>query len=168
MRRLAALALSLLLAAGAARAEGAPERGPLPDWKAGELRSLIAARAHLRPTVVHFWATWCEACREEFPRLRPVLLDAGLGASVLLLAVDERKDARRARWMLQGWGLGGLPAWRLADPDPQVVARVLEEPGFDGTLPATLVLDAKGRKVRAFVGRTEAAALRAAVAEARR
>src|SRR5256714_5137980 len=60
-----ALALSLcaLLAAPA-------EPRVLPQ---SEAASLVRIAGTGKPVVLHFWATWCDACRDEFPRIRKTL-----------------------------------------------------------------------------------------------
>ena len=117
-----------------------------------------------RPVVLHFWATWCGACREEFPSLRQELL--GLperGVGVLLVSIDRPAHRRDAQRMLGKYKLGTLPAVLLDAPDPDPVVRAIGEPKWDGTLPATFVFDAEGKLSKSFVGRADPAALDAAV-----
>jgi peroxiredoxin len=114
--------------------------------------------------VLHFWATWCEACRDEFPSLRGELL--GLpkrGVGVLLVSIDRPDQRAKARRMLGHYRLLSLPAVLLdaAEPDPAI--RAVGEPRWDGTLPATFVFDADGKLHKSFVGRADPAALDAAV-----
>lgn len=42
-----------------------------------------------RPTLVHFWATWCKPCREELPELLALAADAHGGVDVVAVSVDE-------------------------------------------------------------------------------
>jgi thiol-disulfide isomerase/thioredoxin len=89
-----------------------------------------------RATVVDFWATWCEPCREQLPfldRLQDAYRDRGV--RVVAVAFDEDRDALEeflARTPVRFpvlWDKGGATlADRLA------VTR----------LPTTLVLDADG------------------------
>jgi peroxiredoxin len=117
-----------------------------------------------RPVVLHFWATWCTACREEFPALRPELL--GLpkrGVGVLLVSIDRPDDGEKASKMLAQYQLAGLPAVLLDAPEPDPVAQAMGEPKWDGTLPATFVFDASGKLRKSFLGRADPAAVDAAV-----
>lgn len=109
---------------------------------------------HGKPAVLHFWATWCEACRDEFPALRPRLLRLpARGVSVELISIDAPADGARAEQVLAGYGLSSLPALLLDAPDPAPVAAAVGEKKWDGTLPATFVFDGRGRLVRSFIGR---------------
>jgi thiol-disulfide isomerase/thioredoxin len=159
-----ALSAALLLSLGAG---AAPE--PLPIRPAADAGKLVAEAGRGQPVVLHFWATWCAACREEFPRLRRTLESLqARGVSVLLVSIDPPKEAAAARAMLEKYGVADLPAILLDAPAPDPVAAALEEPKWTGDLPATFVYDGAGKKVRAFLGRVGPAALRKAVRAAQK
>jgi thiol-disulfide isomerase/thioredoxin len=117
-----------------------------------------------RPAVLHFWATWCDACREEFPRLRK-LLNAlpGRGVAVLLVSIDRPEKLDEVKRQLRHYGVEKLPAVVLDAPEPDPVATAIGEPSWDGTLPSTFVFDAKGRLRKSFLGTTAPASLARAV-----
>lgn len=123
-----------------------------------------AAGPKARPVVLHFWATWCTACREEFPALRPELLALpGRGVGVLLVSIDRPDDRDKAAKMLAHYKLSELPAVLLDAPSPDPVAQAMGEPDWDGTLPATFVFDAGGKLRKSFLGRADPASVEAAV-----
>lgn len=96
-----------------------------------------------RVRVVHFWATWCEPCRDELPGLLATareLHDRGL--EVIAVAVDDD-------WREIGAFFGGEP------PPPHVVI----VPGNDAhkrygvsTLPDTYVVSRPGRLIERMHG----------------
>ncbi len=140
----------------------------MPVSRASKLVSM-AAEHKKRPVVLHFWATWCEACREEFPALRPQL--RGLpshGVGVLLVSIDRPGDRKKAQKMLAEFKLQRSHAVLLDAPQPDPVARALGEPSWDGTLPATFVFDAHGKLRKSFIGRADPKQLGAAVRAARK
>src|SRR5437868_15488166 len=83
-----ALALSVLVAAPAE-----PRVLPL-----SEASSLVRIAGSGKPVVLHFWATWCAACREEFPRIRKTLATLRQkGVAVLLVSIARAEDAGRVK-----------------------------------------------------------------------
>jgi thiol-disulfide isomerase/thioredoxin len=149
-----ALLLSLLVAA------------PMPVRPIAEARHLVseAAGKPARPVVLHYFASWCSACREEFPELGPELLGLpARGVGVTLVSIDRPDDREKAEKMLVEYKLGSLPAVLLDAPEPDPVAKAMGRPDWDGTLPATFVFDAGGKLHKAFLGRAEPAAVEAAV-----
>lgn len=149
-----ALLLSLLIAA------------PMPVRHIEDAPRLVAEAAGkpARPVVLHFWATWCSACQEEFPALGPELLGlAGRGVAVTLVSIDRPGDREKAEKMLAHYKLASLPALLLEAPEPDPVAKAMGRPDWDGTLPATFVFDAGGKLQKSFLGRAEPAAVEAAV-----
>lgn len=125
---------------------------------------LVGEIGHGRPAVLHFWATWCTACREEFPRLRQELIGLpGRGVEVALITVDRPDDREKAEQMLRDYRLSGLRALLLDAPDPDPVAQAVGEKTWDGTLPATFVYDAQGKLRHSFIGSTDPAKLEAEV-----
>jgi peroxiredoxin len=143
----------------------------LPVLPVADASKLVAdaAGTQARPVVLHFWATWCEACRDEFPSIRRELLGLqGRGVGVLLVSIDRPDHRKQARRMLGDYKLLSLPAVLLDAPEPEPVARAIGEPTWDGTLPATFVFDGNGKLSKSFVGRADPAALAAAVRAVKR
>lgn len=139
----------------------------VPVSRAPKLVS-VAAGAKARPVVLHFWATWCTACREEFPALRPQLKQLpSQGVGVLLVSIDRPDDRKKAEQMLAQYKLQRSHAILLDAPQPDPVARALGEPTWDGTLPATFVFDAHRKLRKSFIGRANPKALKAAIRAAR-
>jgi len=86
--------------------------------------------------VVHFFATWCEPCRDELPFLVR-LRDRLAGRPVVVLAVNLGEGRRRIEAFLRELSVD-LPV--LLDPD----LRAAQAWGVEG-LPTTFLVDAGGR-----------------------
>ena len=96
-----------------------------------------------KPVVVHYWATWCEPCKQDMKQLRRLLATyQQVGLQVVGINVDRNKsDAERylqqtqVPW-LQLYEAGGLEGSRLA-----------RQFGVQ-TLPTMMLIDATGKVVR--------------------
>jgi peroxiredoxin len=96
--------------------------------------------------VVNFWATWCPPCVEEMPDLQRVHDDyAGRGVTVIGLGIDSPSSLRRFRDEHRLT----LPLFAAGAAGSEL-ARALGN-GV-GALPYTIVIDRKGRIVRARLG----------------
>ena len=92
--------------------------------------------------LVHFWATWCEPCREELPEL--IALSRELSDTRLtLLAISEDRDWKSVQTYFDG----------------QVPPEILWDASGEGeklyevsTLPDTYLVDPKGRLILRFGG----------------
>ena len=85
-----------------------------------------------RVRVVHFWATWCEPCRDELPGLLALGRDLrGRGLEVVAVAVDDDPDDIRTFFagevppeVVQMREAGAHKAWGVSTlPDTYVVDR---------------------------------------------
>jgi thiol-disulfide isomerase/thioredoxin len=141
---------------------------PLPATHApDELKTLLPALAHGRPLVVHVCATWCGACRREFAKEHKFFdaLDKR-GVSVVLIWIDEAKTRPAIPKLTARYHLEKLSAIVVEAPEPEPVAKALQEPIWDGTLPATFVYDVHQVKLSSFLGNADSGQLDAAVSEA--
>jgi len=103
---------------------------------------VVASDMRGRPAIVHYWASWCEPCRQEAPELARLARQLGdRGRLVGVDVADRRADAlsfvRRYGWRFPNLADGGA----ASPPDSDVVG-----------LPMTLVVDATGRVVRTLYG----------------
>lgn len=113
---------------------------PLVDAVSNAPEAQVDLRTMLRgrPTLVVLWATWCEACRDEFAALNR--LDAALAEHEgLVVAIAVGDDVQKVRGVVAGQRLRYA---QLVDPEFQFsdalgVRRV----------PTNLVVDRTGRIV---------------------
>ena len=143
----------ILLAAAAvalpsARAQGKLDRLPpgtkLPAWQALDLEGkTVPIPLTGKPTVVNFWATWCEPCRTEMPLLQQM---AEFYSDRLALqavnykerAVAVQRHVRNANWTVpvlldpmgtgaQAWGVKVFPTTIGFDAQGQARWRLVGE-----------------------------------------
>lgn len=112
----------------------------------GETRTLADWRGKL--LLVNIWATWCAPCKEEMPALsRLQAKRGGDDFAVLPISVD-RGGLDKPRAFLQQIGADNLPLLLEQSGRLNVKLDVLG-------LPATLIVDAKGREIARMIGPAE-------------
>ena len=124
-----------------------PSTWPAPAFRAARIDApgrVLDLSEHLgrRPVVLHFWASWCAACRAEAPALREA--EARLRGRVLFVGVDMQDSPGDARDFLQTYAWSFL---NVRDPWGAVARRYRV-----GGVPTTVFIDAAGRVVRVHAG----------------
>lgn len=127
------------------------DREPLPELPAQPLLSDQDASASLADlqgevAIVNFWASWCGPCRAEQPDLNAAVEELE-GEPVTFLGVNFRNDpVPNARAHVREFD---MPYDSLYDPE-NTIAAALDVT----TIPATVVLDARGRIAGRLLGVT--------------
>lgn len=101
--------------------------------------------AHRKPLILNFWATWCEACREDLRLLERFYLAEGSRVDVAAVNVDAFRAPADIRGFLEELGVRALPVY--LDPNQKLIhARVNDLEVFPGTfqLPAHYVVTPSG------------------------
>ncbi len=116
-----------------------------------------------RPVVVHLWASWCKPCVAEWPTVAAWLRRLpDRGVDVVTLSVDEPDSVPAAAKVLAR--LGRLPGHTFAASLDDALPAIRErDPDWDGSLPATFLLDGKGALAASQHGLTRPDALDAAI-----
>jgi len=140
------VALALLLAA-------AP---PLPIVTTPDQIFAVVGQSQ-RPTVVHFWATWCESCVRELPAIRQLGQRLQhLGSPLLLISLDSPDRLATVAAFVEARRLLTPPSGQallLDAPDPgPLTARF--DPTWDAKLPATFVVLQSGVVAASHLGHT--------------
>ena len=92
-----------------------------------------------RVVIVHFWATWCEPCREELPALLAFASESRL--ELVAMSVDDDWETMR------GFFRGPVPRVVVRPVEPNVHRRF-----GASALPDTYVVDARGQLVIRYAG----------------
>jgi thiol-disulfide isomerase/thioredoxin len=126
----------------------------LPDLHGDTLR---LSAFHGKVTLVNFWASWCEPCREEFPHMAELYREFPRRDFDIAAISDDVDRGRMARFVTE-----------FRPPFPILVGggRMKAVYHYRG-LPYSLLLDARGRIVQrifGFGGSDEFAALRQTIA----
>lgn len=87
-------------------------------------------------TVLHFWATWCKPCLEEFPELKKALPKLEKDNIQFLIASDEDLDRINSYQEKYNTGLDLIRMAEGSMADFEIYA-----------LPTTIILDNKGKEV---------------------
>ena len=105
----------------------------LPGLHVGCVRSAAVEGA---PTIINFWASWCNPCRREFPRLQ-IAFDEYRADGLEIVGVTYRDIESDAVAFADDQGAD----WLLAHDEGEVVAKAY---GVN-TIPQTFFIDARGR-----------------------
>jgi thiol-disulfide isomerase/thioredoxin len=139
-RYLACLALLVGLSASAAYETEEPVDFSLPQLGGGQV-SLSDFRGEW--VLINYWATWCSPCRKEMPELS-ALHDERDDVTVLGLAFEDTDDSAFEEFLAE---------FHASYPILRVDVYHPPEPfGAPKVLPTTIILDAEGRAVKAFLG----------------
>lgn len=124
--------------------------------------SKLLAEQKGKVVLVDFWATWCTPCRKEMPLVAK--LDAKLkakGFKVITISSDELENEPAARAFLKEVGITGTTYIKAAKDDDAFIRQI--DPKWGGELPALVLYDKTGRKVKMWKGETAIAEIEAAV-----
>ena len=112
--------------------------------------------------LVDFWATWCDPCREELPKL--VALSRKLPFELITVSADEPEQEATAAAFLD----------REHVPQPRYIKRSDDDQAFidsvdkkwSGALPAVFLYNRSGARVTSFIGESDAGDIEAAIRKA--
>ena len=133
----------------------------LPTLDEAAFQNLVAAHKG-KVTLYDFWATYCEPCRAELPRL--IRLEAKLrsqGFELITISADEPEQAADAEKVLKQFAVRGPVYRKQAKSDDQFINSI--DAKWSGALPALFLYDKTGRKVRSFIGETDMGTVEAAI-----
>lgn len=111
----------------------------------GSDASLRSALAKVRgvPVVIHAWASWCGACKAEWPAVQTAA--QRYGGKVAFIGVDVNDFDGGAHGFLKR---NPVPFRSLRDPDERIVAAL----GLARGVPGTVILSAQGAMVGRNIG----------------
>ena len=122
---------------------------------------LIAERKG-KVVLVDFWATWCVPCRKEMPLVAK--LEAKLKAKgfvVVTISSDELDNEPAARAYLKEAGITTTGYIKAPKDDDAFIRQV--DPKWGGELPALVLYDKTGKKVKIWKGETAIAEIETTV-----
>ena len=150
MKKLIALALTLVLLLGAAGALADPESyygKTLPDFTVktldGEDFTLSESLKSHDLVLINFWATWCGPCRMEFPFLQDAWQQYADRIDVIALSVEETDTIKKLQRFAAQNGLGFL----IGRDENGIFNRMR-----GNAIPTTLIVDRDGKIVYVDVG----------------
>lgn len=112
--------------------------------------------------LVNFWATWCEPCRKEMPELAKIFTAMkSKGFELITISADEPEDEKAAIAFLAKAGIGDPAYLKQAKNDDKFINGI--DSKWSGALPALILYDKTGKKVKVWIGETDLKQLEAEV-----
>ncbi len=127
---------------------GACSKRPIAPgtWTVGSNRAAKLSDYNGKVVVLDFYATWCEPCRAEIPRLVQMQKDFGAsGLQVIGLNVGGDEDRAKVPAFAREFGI----EYPLGFPDDNLVDQYLTD---NQNIPQAFVFDRKGDLVKRFIG----------------
>jgi thiol-disulfide isomerase/thioredoxin len=132
----------------------------LPVDEAGYTKTLAARKGKV--VLVNFWATWCEPCRQEMPELAKMAVALkARGFELVTISADEPEDEKDAVAFLAKAQIQDPAYLKKVKNDDAFITQI--DPKWSGALPALILYDRTGKKVKTWVGETDLKALEAEV-----
>jgi thiol-disulfide isomerase/thioredoxin len=132
----------------------------LPVDEAGYTKTLAARKGKV--VLVNFWATWCEPCRQEMPALAKMAAALkAQGFELVTISADEPEDEKDAVAFLVKAQIQEPAYLKKVKNDDAFITQI--DPKWSGALPALILYDRTGKKVKTWVGETDLKALEAEV-----
>jgi thiol-disulfide isomerase/thioredoxin len=158
------LALALAAAAALFPASGPASASDQPKLiRPDQYEARIVAPKKGRVLVVHFWATWCEPCRQELPELTAATgASAGKDLAVVLVSLDDRRTATADVASFLAREKVGFVSFLMKIHDPRLFFRAVD-PAWEGKIPLTMVYGRDGHVVSRLCGRQSRETISAAV-----
>ena len=153
-------ALSIFLAASAMMFSADLKLVPVNE--AGYAKMVAGLKGKV--VLVNFWATYCVPCRAEMPEL--VKLEAKLrakGFALVTVSADEPEQEAAAAKFIGKYGIPGPTYIRKANDDEKFINSV--DAKWSGALPASILYDKTGKRVKSFFGETPVKDVEAAIAK---
>ena len=151
----------LVVAAMEAPAAEAPKR-----IRPEQYQARIVAPRKGRILAVHFWATWCEPCREELPDLVAGAAPfQSRDLAVVLVSLDTKRTA--ADDVAKYLSSAKIPfvSFLMKTHDPRLFFRAVD-PDWPGTIPLTIVYGRDSKMTAKLSGRQSREAVEAALRSA--
>jgi thiol-disulfide isomerase/thioredoxin len=120
---------------------------------------------HGKVVLVDFWATWCDPCREELPKL--AALSKKLDPrkfELITISADEPEQEAAAASFLEKQSVSPPRYIKHAEDDQVFIDSVDRK--WSGALPALFLYDASGARIASFIGESDAAEVESAVRKA--
>lgn len=104
--------------------------------------SKISAKSESGIKVINFWATWCGPCVKELPALEAI--NTAGTAEVIFVSLDFVKDLSKVNSMIEKKNIQSK-VYLLNETNYDILIPTIS-PDWSGAIPATLLIDSKGRK----------------------
>jgi thiol-disulfide isomerase/thioredoxin len=100
-----------------------------------------------KATVVNFWATWCEPCKDEMPALQELHTKHGQAGLQIVGVLHDNVNLQTMQEFADALGV----SYDIVKPRRQYAKRWTGV----GILPTTFLIDGSGKILRRYVGATE-------------